>query len=287
MSTYNGSKYLREQIDSILSQENVDVNLIIRDDGSRDDTISILESYQTRGLLTYTAGENLGYAGSFLKLLKEAPPCDYYAFSDQDDIWLSEKLRKAVDSLKKSQGRRILYCSNLLVYHNEKVIGVMRPIESTTDKYKCLNKSICTGCTIVINKEFRDYVLGFIPDKVKVHDLWLFHTAVFLGTLLYDNNAYIMYRQHGSNQIGAKYSRVARMRNRIKSLRTLPQQHEKEEEAKLLMDTFKQELKEEDKPIIAKVANYKYSLWNKLLLLFDSRYETSFFDKARIVFGVY
>lgn len=87
MSTYNGEKYLKEQIDSILSQEGVDVRLYIRDDGSSDRTTDILASYQEHKNVKIEKGNNLGFAKSFLTALDECDEADYYAFSDQDDVW--------------------------------------------------------------------------------------------------------------------------------------------------------------------------------------------------------
>lgn len=92
MSTYNGEKYLKEQIDSILSQEGVDVRLYIRDDGSSDRTTDILASYQEHKNVKIEKGNNLGFAKSFLTALDECDEADYYAFSDQDDVWEKDKL---------------------------------------------------------------------------------------------------------------------------------------------------------------------------------------------------
>lgn len=96
MSTYNGEKYLKEQIDSILSQEGVDVRLYIRDDGSSDRTTDILASYQEHKNVKIEKGNNLGFAKSFLTALDECDEADYYAFSDQDDVWEKDKLSTAM-----------------------------------------------------------------------------------------------------------------------------------------------------------------------------------------------
>ena len=97
MSTYNGEKYLKEQIDSILSQEGVDVRLYIRDDGSSDRTTDILASYQEHKNVKIEKGNNLGFAKSFLTALDECDEADYYAFSDQDDVWEKDKLSTAME----------------------------------------------------------------------------------------------------------------------------------------------------------------------------------------------
>ena len=287
MSTYNGQDFIKEQIESILQQQNVEVKLIIRDDGSKDGTLDILCQYYNSGLIEYSSGENLGYAGSFIRLLQDAPECEYYAFSDQDDIWLEDKLYMAIKCLKNQHADKQLYYSNLSIFQNGAVLGMMRHPNTTTDKYRCLNQSICTGCTIVINNSLRKFVLSHLPSIIHVHDLWLFHTAVFLGNFYYDDNSFILYRQHGDNQIGAKFTRAARMKSRIKSLKTLTRQHEKEDEAKLLLESYSPLLSSEDIDIIKKVANYKKNLKNRLSLFADQKYNTSIFDKMRILLGVY
>ena len=95
MSTYNGEKYIREQLDSILAQENVDVSILIRDDGSKDATLSILDEYSKRDNLSYYVdSRNLGACNSFIDLIWHVSlDYDYYALSDQDDFWLKDKFK--------------------------------------------------------------------------------------------------------------------------------------------------------------------------------------------------
>ena len=101
LSTYNGAEFLQEQMNSILQQTHGDVDIVVRDDGSTDRTISILEAYEKAGQITLHKGQNLGFALSFFELLKVAGEADYYAFADQDDIWLDYKMAYAVKKLEK------------------------------------------------------------------------------------------------------------------------------------------------------------------------------------------
>ena len=89
MSTYNGEMFIREQIDSILNSKDVELQLLVRDDGSSDQTIPILKSYQTKKKLSFYQGHNVRPAKSFMELLCKAPNSKYYAFSDQDDSFYS------------------------------------------------------------------------------------------------------------------------------------------------------------------------------------------------------
>ena len=115
MSSYNGEKFIKKQIDSILNQQNVEVSLLIRDDGSKDGTIEILRDYENRGLIKVIYGKNIGPTASFLKLIDECDNADYYSFSDQDDVWLEDKLSTAVKILEENSvnKRPLLYCSAL------------------------------------------------------------------------------------------------------------------------------------------------------------------------------
>ena len=114
MSTYNGEKYIREQLNSIINQTYPSIKILVRDDGSSDGTIEILEEYAAKyDNMAYYAGKNLGVIQSFLQLLKDSDDSSaYYAFSDQDDVWLPEKIEKAVEMIEnnKEVEQPILYC---------------------------------------------------------------------------------------------------------------------------------------------------------------------------------
>src|SRR5574344_1284030 len=99
LSSYNGEKYIKTLLDSVLSQENVDVDLLVRDDASSDTTIDILQSYQAKKQLNLLQGENMGPARSFLFLLQHSHDANYYAFADEDDFWEKEKLSVAIEKL--------------------------------------------------------------------------------------------------------------------------------------------------------------------------------------------
>ena len=120
MSTYNGEEYIREQLDSILSQSYPDVDILIRDDGSDDDTFVILKEYEERhqNVRAYQ-GENLGVNKSFFELLRESnTEAAYIGFCDQDDYWLPEKIEKAVKQLERIQGPALYFGAKTLVNQN-------------------------------------------------------------------------------------------------------------------------------------------------------------------------
>lgn len=210
MSTYNGEKYLQEQIDSILDQKNVDVNLIIRDDGSSDNTKDIVKRYVKKyDSISFYEGKNLGVGKSFYKLLCDAPESDYYAFSDQDDIWLPDKLSRAISFIKDNQNEEsqpIVYVSNQTIIDKNGIIIKQRFLkEPKHDLFDCINNNVLCGCTMVLNQYLRCFLTdkNRLPSddviKVRIHDTWIVLAANVVGDVIYDPDGRILYRQHNSN----------------------------------------------------------------------------------------
>ncbi len=121
LSAYNGEKYIREQLDSLLAQSLCGVEIFVRDDGSTDRTRGILEEYREQGMLSWIAGENLGPSQSFWQLLRNCDDADYYAFCDQDDVWDPDKLEVAVQALQQLDPvNPALYCGDVRVTDAER-----------------------------------------------------------------------------------------------------------------------------------------------------------------------
>ena len=204
MSTYNGEKYLREQIESIRNQTiKEDIEILVRDDGSKDGTLEILEEYAEIGTLQFIRGKNIGSAQSFHELLRIAPKYDYYAFADQDDFWLPKKIERALEWLKKRDKPALYGCYKKIVDMNLKPLS----INDVAPKYGFLNtlfsNNVVSGCTMVFNNFLREKYLACNEiDREIFHDSYLWKLCVMLGDVYYDYNSYILYRQHGNNTIG-------------------------------------------------------------------------------------
>ena len=161
MSSYNGEKYIKEQIDSILAQEEVEIYLLIRDDGSRDATLDILEKYEKLDNVRLIKGENLGVKKSFLSLIAMAPDYfDYYALSDQDDYWLTDKMISAINHIEgagENLDDNFLYYSNTCLVDenlfplNEKGYNVDRPYNFG----EILIRNCASGCTYVFGRKLK------------------------------------------------------------------------------------------------------------------------------------
>lgn len=203
MSTYNGEKFIREQIDSILNQKEVEVSLLVRDDGSTDSTLDILEEYQSDGLLKYYKSENLGAAKSFMQLLYDAPASDYYAFSDQDDYWEKDKLYVAINKIKNKNEIPAMYFSRTNLTDSKLNPTGSIAINPLLTFGESLVYEFVAGCTIVMNQSLRDIAIKYHPKYLAMHDTWIYSMALAIGgNIVFDKNSYILYRQHGNNTIG-------------------------------------------------------------------------------------
>ena len=221
LSTYNGSKYLRQQLDSLYGQTYPAIRILVRDDGSSDTSRAILESEQAKGRIEILEGHhNLGAALSFFELLKSAASTGtgYVAFCDQDDVWHPEKIARAVSKLSRvADDRPAMYCSRVeLVDENLQHIGYTE-LPGKIGFGNALVDSIATGCTMVLNRKALDLIGKSLPKKVVIHDWWCYLVVSCFGEVVFDETATLKYRQHGSNAIGVAVglTRLARKYRRF------------------------------------------------------------------------
>lgn len=293
MSVYNGSKYIKQQIDSILSQEEVLVNLLIRDDCSTDNSLEILRTYISDSIEVLSGTENLGFAESFSFLLKtalERPKYDYYAFADQDDVWMPDKLKSAIKKIAIVENPLLPcgYSSNtVLVDASLKYIRLMHKKETILTKERALLQNIATGCTMVFNYMAVHYYVNHRPSKIKVHDYLMFLICVFMGRFVYDSEPHIYYRQHLNNQIGS-IGFWGRLKRRAK--RFGQSNHYFIKQNKNFLESYKSFLSIDDILCITFLCNYKTNFMSRLSLLLNRRYkydnfEFNFFLCLKILFG--
>ncbi len=289
LSTYNGEQYLEAQLQSLTTQEGVESQIVVRDDGSSDSTCEILERWQSQSLLRWSRGERVGFARSFMLLLRGAPPSQYYAFCDQDDIWLPNKLLFGVEAIARGS-KPMLYCSNLRLFDGVAEGRLMHPLSPTLTLARSLVSSVATGCTMLFNAPLREILLGSEPRRLVAHDLWTYHTATLLGEVHYDPRAYILYRQHGGNEIGGRGSLKERWSKRMRSLRRLECQHYREVEARELLSCYRGLLEAKQVESLRCVALYRESFWTRVRLLFSRSFvaqslEATLWVKVRIILG--
>ncbi len=269
MSTYNGEMFLEEQLSSIFAQEGVSVSLLVRDDGSTDSTCEILASWQQSHPLEYIRGENVGSARSFLELMKMAPNKDFYAFSDQDDIWYPDKLSRALNMLSAGDDPQLYFANVDLTDAEGHVKQKSLKDNLQLTKYNCLIESYASGCTMVFNDALRQIVCRHIPGETIYHDRWLYLTAMFFGQVIYEGQSCMGYRQHSSNLVGTQTE--AEKGSKIKRLLSKGD-FSMSDTADLFLRYYGSELTEQDKRIVKVCTHYKTNLWYKGILLFHPDY---------------
>ena len=181
MSTYNGARYLQEQIETILAQKGVQIELFIRDDGSGDDTIDIIKTFREKNHnIHLLQGTNVGVGNSFYRLLYKIPgEFDYYAFADQDDIWDDYKMSRAIDLLQYSGAS--LYASNqecVDAAGNSMGFRYTKEEDLHLTPLSIMSKNMLAGCTMVFPK--RTYEVLVFPEhrpsegllRNRIHDVW-------------------------------------------------------------------------------------------------------------------
>lgn len=201
MSTYNGEKYVKQQLDSLLEQTYQNIEIYVRDDGSSDDTIEILKEYEKNNKIHLELGENCGFIKSFFMLIKNAPESDYYAFCDQDDIWKKDKIELAVAKLKKTdQAKPALYFSDYDYYDQEmNYVGRCKSHKKGPSFRNALVDCISLGISSVINKTACDIMKQHVPLHCCGHDWWAYMLCAGMGTVIYDKTCTVNYRRHAKN----------------------------------------------------------------------------------------
>ena len=222
MATYNGEKFLTEQIDSILMQTCQAFRLIVADDGSKDRTVEILKSYAKKypkkiQLLNFKDAAG-GASKNFMRILKRAMKDDYevFMFADQDDVWLPDKIQLMVNAYERTgeKERPVLVHSDLRVVNAELELESESFMEfSNFDPNEArLNKILVqnnvTGCTMLVNRALAAQVDEKIEGMI-MHDWYFALIAAAMGQIVYVDTPTIMYRQHNENTLGAKKNRGA------------------------------------------------------------------------------
>lgn len=269
MSTYNGERFLREQVDSILAQKGVEVALTVRDDGSRDATQTLLQGYGPQ--LSWRQGQNLGPARSFLDLLSQSEEADLYAFSDQDDFWLDDKLAVAAQRLAAFQDVPALYFSRTQLTDAQLQPTTVVETNPLLTFGESLVYEFVPGCTMVFNRKLRDIVNRYQPDYLPMHDVWIYSVALAVGArVVFDKTPHILYRQHGNNTIGQGYSQWHEWKRRWRRLSSNEQSRYRR--ACELRRGFSEMLSAENRQLLDRFVGAKHSLPRRLRLLADGRY---------------
>ena len=295
VSTYNGEKYINEQIESILNQKAVEVEVFIRDDGSTDGTRDTLRLFQSEyDNVHIECGTNLGYPRSFFSKLFEVGEYDYYSFSDQDDYWEEDKLYSAYNKLKDvPKEKPAIYYSNLEVCDEElKSIRVTKLEDRKMTLESITTRRSIAGCTIVFNNAlYRILIKSKNPNAVVgSHDNYIMSFAYAIGAeVICDKNHYIKYRQHNSNTSGDTNGVIKRIRKEYKEMREVS--WNESDLAKSLIDNYQTEISDTSLSILNEIAEIRKWSISRIRVFFSPRYTTgnislTIIGKLKILLGL-
>lgn len=279
MSTYNGERYLPEQLESILSQKNVDVSLLVRDDGSTDNTLKILDSYRPKfKRMTVVRGKNVGAARSFheavLYAATQMEPFDYYSYSDQDDVWFEHKLSTSVKHVDPASSQPQLFYSPALLVDSK--LNPIKPNNSRT--VNCLGANIASshslGCTQVFNKALLDKIvvisdyIASLDSKtyVPLHDAWTALVAYSIGKVEVGEAPLMFYRQHEANVIGGNDRGIRKFFHRIK--RYTSGDKKKSAKCRIILTLMRDDIPEKNLKLLERCAYYTESFSKRIKLAF-------------------
>ena len=289
MSTYNGEKYIKEQIESLLSQTYRNIEIYIRDDGSKDNTIKIIKNYKEKNNnIILKEGKNIGFINSFFELLSLCNDADYYAYCDQDDIWMEDKIERAVKFLEKTdENKPALYFSNSDYYDSD------MNFLATAEKNKIYNfrnslvECVTQGMTMVINNKTRQTIIENRPETCLFHDWWTYMICSGFGQIVYDDKSLVKYRRHNKSVTVEGKSKIELFIWRVKKFLIGDSLKDIKKQLQEYQTFFAKELKEDDRKLLELFTKEKYSFIVALKkFLYPKRFRRKFIDElsVRILF---
>lgn len=219
IASYNGEKYIKEQISSILSQLKENDEIIVSDDGSKDDTIKIVKSFNDTRIKIYYNQCKHGVVSNFENSLKQSSG-DVIFFSDQDDIWAPKKVEHCLNALENAD----LVVHNSTVFyedrdHSQEDFFQIR--HSGSGYWKNMMKNSFVGSCMAFRKEVKNYVLPF-PKHILWHDMWIGLMVEKHGRTKFINDKLLYYRRHGDNASAtsekSNFSRWFQLKYRLQML---------------------------------------------------------------------
>lgn len=277
ISTYNGHLFLPELLNSLYRQEGICFEILVRDDGSTDDTKNILRRYNNKyGNVTVIEGENIGAKNSFLELIQTASKRDdfeYVAFCDQDDVWKADKLKSAISLLKKEKAC-FYYSPYQLVDENLCPLSDNHHFLPIKDLAKSLVYNSVTGCTIVCDSHIIKEAAKVHPQHIMMHDSWIFKIALAIqGKVVIDSTPHILYRQHGNNVVGGKENAIQMVKRRANNF--FHPRCARYNEAEELYNGFYNKMSDENKLIMNDIHGYKQkSFLKRMSIAFNPKFKT-------------
>ena len=271
LSTYNGERYIKKQMESLLHQSCVDFKIIVRDDGSKDNTLEIITKIaQCNDKVTIIKGQNVGFIESFTDLVLYAyqnySDADYFAFCDQDDLWYPKKLEKSVSVLRSyDQNIPLLFsCNSDLIDEHDCLIGDYRTGSVKITKENYLFNVDFQGCSMCFNRKALE-IYAMHPPKTICHDKWMSMICIFLGVYIHSDEHLFGYRIHTGNAIG--YNINDGIKEKIRAKINYWFGENVSFSYYLFYQTFESSLTDANRKLLKNRINYRTSLTSKLWLM--------------------
>lgn len=279
LSSFNCPDLIPYQVDSILNQSDVDVRLIVRDDGSSDRTPDVLAAIASRdSRVRLIQGDNIGVVASFFALAAdaEAMQADFIAFADQDDVWPADRLARQCQALAMLPAGEAGLCFGgfLRVDADGTPMDAGPVLPPLPDKGALLSENQVPGCTMVLNRAAHDLIRADMPppERIFMHDWWFEQVIAYLGTIIRIDDIVLHYRQHGGNLIGAP-SPLGIWRDRLKRIHRLRGRHPLLLQVSELHDRVADRVSAADKARIeCFISAAEGHAGQRLLRMFDSRF---------------
>lgn len=210
MTTYNGEEFISEQISSIIRQSFSEWRLYIRDDGSTDRTVQILNDFchkDDRISLIKDEKGNLGAKNGFFELLNDVES-DYFFFCDQDDLWYENKMKNSILKFKELNQKKpgLVYTNLDIINEKDELIRHDFYQSPSNDLNVVLSSNSVAGCTVVINDEMKKFIKNDCDEDIVMHDWWLALCAIAFENIAFCEESLIGYRQHSQNVVGTDYT---------------------------------------------------------------------------------
>lgn len=274
LATYNGERFLREQIDSLLSQTYQNIRILIRDDGSTDGTISIVREYEKQHpdkVKFITDDKKGGSSAKNFFLLCSYATSEYAMFCDQDDFWLPNKVKVTLEKMR-SEEEKIGADRPILVFSEYSVVDEnlkLLPVKESHNQvaaYKLdlpnlLVQNYVTGCLAMVNRALYTK-MGVYTEAIQMHDWWAALISVSLGTLLHLPEKTMLYRQHGGNVVGAvDVKSFAYRLERIKDPKTRKSKEVYRAQAQVFLERYGDILGEKENRVFSDFLHMYESRW--------------------------
>ena len=266
---------MEELLDSVINQKgNFELSIIVRDDGSSDNTLEILQRYQDIGDIKWYQGKNLGAPRSFLNLLEKNKNYDYYAFCDQDDVWLPNKIERSLSKFNNDDlTPQLVFCNSYIVNEELKPMGKLYNKKLALDPYSLSCVTCIQGAAMIFNNALAQLIRSNIhPRIILFHDSYVSKICSSVGgDISFIDECLMLYRQHSNNVLGIKKGILSKISNLILIFKheAVPLYAQAEE----IYDNYESLMNKDVARWYAELSKYNTTLLRRIKFAFSNKYK--------------